>query len=98
MHSLRSGIAVIALTAVISGLLPAQKAKPAREGFFLAASGQDLAYKGDLDGKLDLWHFDLAFHIPKVEKKISVAFGFGYIHASWMWEISYLRSSLTASI
>jgi hypothetical protein len=98
MRSLRSGIAVLASIAALAVALPAQELKPAKEGFFIAASGHVLAYKGDLDGKLDLWHFDLVFHIPKLEEKTSAAFGFGIIHPSWMWEISYLRSNLTASL
>ncbi len=98
MGSLRDGIAVLALMTALAVSLPAQEAKPAGEGFFIAVSGHDLAYKGDLDGKLNLWHFDLVFHIPKLEEKISAAFGFGIIHASWMWEISYLRSNPTASL
>lgn len=98
MLSIRSGLAALALIAALAVSLLAQDAKPAGEGFFIAASGYDLAYKGDLDGKLTLWHFDLAFRIPKLGEKTSIAFGFGYIHASWLWEISYLRSNLTASV
>jgi hypothetical protein len=98
MRPLRSGIAVLALATTLAVSLPAQEPKAVKEGFFIAVSGHDLDYKGDLDGKLDLWHFDLVFHIPKLKNNISAAFGFGIIHASWMWEISYLRSNLTASL
>jgi hypothetical protein len=97
MLSFRSGTAVLTMIAALAVFLPAQEAKPAAEGFFIAASGHDLAYKSDLDGKLALWHFDLAFNIPRLEKKTAIGLGFGYIHASWMWELSYLRSNLTAS-
>jgi hypothetical protein len=98
MPSFRSGTAALALIAALAGYLPAQEARPAKEGFFIAASGHDLVYKGDLDGKLALWHFDLAFFIPKLAEKFSFGLGFGFIHASWMWELSYLRSDLAASI
>ncbi len=98
MISPQFGLVPAVLVLALAVSLPAQEAKPAGEGFFVSASGHDLAYKGDLDGKLALWHFDLAFYIPKLERKTSVGLGFGYIHASWMWELSYLRSDLTASV
>ena len=98
MIACRAGLFLAVLLPALAASLPAQEPKPAKEGFFIAASGHDLAYKGDLDGKLNLWHFDLDFRIPRLQERISLALGMGYIHASWMWELSYLRSNLTASL
>jgi hypothetical protein len=90
-------LAVLALNLALS--LPARSEDAEkRAGFFISAGGRGLAYRGDLNGNLALWHFDLAFYIPKLGDKISTSFGFGILHASWMWELDYLRSDLTASV
>lgn len=34
------------------------------EGFFIGLSARSLAFKGDLDGRRVLWHFEKAFFFP----------------------------------
>ena len=63
----------------------------------MAAGGQSLAYRGDLDGRLELWHFDLVFRIPNLQNRLAAALGFGIVRPTWMWEIDYLRSDAAAT-
>ena len=93
-------VLTLALALVVGGgpsPLPARAAEDPPAGFFLAAGGRGLAYRGDLDGALELWHFDLVFRIPKLADRISAAVGIGIVRPTWMWELDYLRSDAGAA-
>ena len=62
------------------------------EGFFLSLSARSLAFGGDLDGKLVLWHFEKAFFSPRLDPATGLGVGFGVKHAGWLWEMGYVQS------
>ena len=92
--------AVLALALAAGGAIspcPANAAEDPPGGFFVSAGGHGLAYRGDFSGRLDLWHFDLAFHVPKLADGLAAAFGIGIVRATWMWELDYVRSERGAT-
>lgn len=78
--------------------VPAAAATGKGEGFFLSVSTRTLAFKGDLNGKLVLWHFEKAFFSPRLESAPGLGIGIGVKHAGWLWELGYVRSSHTAEL
>lgn len=96
-----SAVRAVWLIALAAGAalrpLPARAAEDLPGGFFVATGAQGLAYRGNLNGTLELWHFDLVFRIPKLADRLSAAFGFGIVRPTWMWELDYLRSESGAT-
>jgi len=99
--------AVLGLLILPPAPLGAQEEEPAvpapaetgkGEGFFLSFSARSLAFKGDLDGKLVLWHFEKAFFSPRLEPAPGLGIGIGFKHAAWLWELAFVRSSHTAGL
>ena len=70
----------------------AQEVKPSTDGFYLAVSGQSLGFKGDFDGSLVLWHFEMAFFVPGLQSATAAGFGIGYKRDGWQWELLYVGS------
>jgi hypothetical protein len=83
-------IVSLALLSVLSAA--AQDVKPSTNGFYLAFSGQSLGFKGDFDGSLVLWHFEMAFYIPVLKSAIAPGLGLGYKRDAWQWELLYIGS------
>ena len=80
----------LALLSVLSAA--AQDIKPSADGFYLAVSGQSLGFKGDFNGSLVLWHFEMAFFVPALKSATAAGFGLGYKRDGWQWEILYIGS------
>ena len=83
---------ILSLVTLVSVSATAQDPKRAGEGFFIAMSGQSLAFKGDFDGRLVLWHFDKAFYVPEMKNATAFGFGLGFKRNSWLWELLYVSS------
>jgi hypothetical protein len=72
--------------------------KSKSEGFFLGFSARTLAFKGDLDGKLVLWHFEKAFYSPRLDPSVGLALHFGVKRNRWLWEAGYVQSGFAARL
>ena len=83
---------LLSLATLASASAAAQDPKRTGEGFFIAVSGQSLAFKGDFDGRLVLWCFDKAFFVPKMNSATAFGFGLGFKRKAWLWELLYLSS------
>jgi hypothetical protein len=68
------------------------------EGFFIALGARSLAFQGDLDGRLVLWHFEKAFFSPRLDTAPGLGLGIGIKHAGWLWEAGYVESRLNAHL
>jgi hypothetical protein len=73
------------------------ESRPA-EGFFLSLSARSLAFRGDFDGKLVLWHFEKAFFAPRLDPATGLGVGFGVKHDGWLWEMGYVQSGHGAAL
>jgi len=83
---------ILSLVSLASASAAAQDAMRTGEGFFITLSGQSLAFKGDFDGRLVLWHFDKAFFVPEMKNAAAFGFGLGFKRNSWLWELLYVTS------
>jgi hypothetical protein len=83
---------LLSLVTLASASAAAQDPKRAGEGFFIAVSGQSLAFKGDFDGRLVLWCFDKAFFVPEMKNATAFGFGVGFKRNAWLWELLYVNS------
>jgi hypothetical protein len=68
------------------------------KGFFLSVSARSLAFRGDFDGKLVLWHFEKAFFAPRLDPATGLGVGFGVKHDGWLWEMGYVQSGHGAAL
>jgi len=84
--------AALSLAILVPAAAAAPDAKRTGEGFFLAVSGQPVAFRGDFDGRLVLWHFDKAFFVPALNRATALGFGLGFKRKAWLWEILYVSS------
>jgi hypothetical protein len=94
----RISIILFALSAVFIRPAAAQEEEKTPGQFFLSLSAQVLPLHGDLDKGLVLWHFDKAFVVPKPEKALAPAAGFGYQSKYVFWEFFFLWSSPKADL
>jgi len=83
---------ILSLVTLASASAAAQGPKRTGEGFFITVSGQPLAFKGDFDGRLVLWHFDKAFFVPEMKSTTAIGFGLGFKRNAWLWELLYMNS------
>ena len=90
---MRSWTSIFLLLMALASLSAAtQDPKRTGEGFFITASGQSLAFKGDFDGRLVLWCFDKAFFVPEMKNATGFGFGLGFKRNAWLWELFYVNS------
>ncbi|MDP2915108.1 MAG: hypothetical protein Q8O91_06615 [Candidatus Aminicenantes bacterium] len=83
---------IVSLVTLASASAAAQDPKRAGEGFFITVSDQSLAFKGDFDSRLVLWHFDKAFFVPELKHATAFGFSLGIKRSSWLWELIYVNS------
>lgn len=77
---------------------PSTPATGRSEGFFLSLSARSLAFGGDFDGQLVLWHFEKAFFAPRLDPGTGLGVGFGVKHEGWLWEMGYVQSGHAAEL
>ncbi len=99
MMFIRRTLVALLLLAAVFLRLPVQAA-PAGEkdkdeprAFFIGLNAAGMSFKGDLDGRLILWHFDKAFFIPALSKESLVGLSFGQQWASGAWEVAFSQAS-----
>jgi len=75
-----------------------EKDKDEPRSFFVGLNAAGMSFKGDLDGRLILWHFDKAFFMPALSKESLVGLSFGQQWASGAWEVGFSQASRVAPL
>jgi len=76
---------------------PAQD-KDDKRFLFVSLNVAGASLKGDLNGRLILWHFDKAFFLPALAQESLLGLSFGQQWTAGAWEVAFAQASRVAPL
>ncbi|HEX9901441.1 MAG TPA: hypothetical protein VGB72_01120 [Acidobacteriota bacterium] len=94
----RIGRRIILALLLLAGAFHRDQAVEDKRFLFISLNAAGPSFKGDLDGRLILWHFDKAFFIPALAQESLLGLSFGQQWTAGAWEVAFAQASRVAPL